>query len=102
MKFSVDYSQDNIALEDLVGFDLCVLASSDHTIFDYGSFGMWGALFAGGDVIVSKGTSEEGETTQEDDIYLRANMTDWTFIDTRGVNASVLKINPIYKNFYIL
>ena len=55
MRFAYKYSDANMKKEDFAGFDLCVLASSDHSIFDYGSFGMWGALLAGGDVIVSKG-----------------------------------------------
>ena len=55
VRFAYKYSDANMKKEDFAGFDLCVLASSDHSIFDYGSFGMWGALLAGGDVIVSKG-----------------------------------------------
>ena len=47
---------------DFVGFDLCVLASSDHTIITYGSFGMWGAILSGGDVIAAKGTNNETYT----------------------------------------
>ena len=45
--------------EDSVGFDLCVLASSDHTLITYGSFGLWGALLSGGDVIAAKGTNKQ-------------------------------------------
>ena len=45
--------------EDFVGFDLCVLASSDHTLITYGSFGLWGAILSRGDVIAAKGTSNE-------------------------------------------
>lgn len=54
MRFGVDYSKDRIDEEDLVGFDLCVLASSDHSIYMLGYFGMWGSLLAGGDVVVSR------------------------------------------------
>ena len=45
--------------EDSVGFDLCVLASSDHTLITYGSFGMWGAILSRGDVIAAKGTNNQ-------------------------------------------
>ena len=45
--------------EDFVGFDLCVLASSDHALITYGSFGLWGAILSRGDVIAAKGTSNE-------------------------------------------
>ena len=45
--------------EDFVGFDLCVLATSDHTLITYGSFGMWGAILSRGDVIAAKGTNNQ-------------------------------------------
>ena len=48
--------------EDFVGFDLCVLASSDHTIITYGSFGLWGAILSRGDVIAAKGTNNQSYT----------------------------------------
>ncbi|XP_017772297.1 PREDICTED: galactoside 2-alpha-L-fucosyltransferase 2-like isoform X2 [Nicrophorus vespilloides] len=31
--------------------DLAILASCNHSIFDYGTFGIWGAILAGGDTI---------------------------------------------------
>ena len=40
---------------ELVGFDLCVLASSNHSIHTYGTFGMWGSLLAGGTVVTVSG-----------------------------------------------
>ena len=48
--------------EDFVGFDLCVLASSDHALITYGSFGMWGAILSRGDVIAAKGTNNQTYT----------------------------------------
>ena len=48
--------------EDFVGFDLCVLASSDHALITYGSFGLWGAILSRGDVIAAKGTNNETYT----------------------------------------
>ena len=45
--------------EDFVGFDLCVLASSDHALITYGSFGLWGAILSRGDVIAAKGTNNK-------------------------------------------
>ena len=35
--FGSDFSSSSVAVEDLVGFDLCVLASSDHSIMTYGN-----------------------------------------------------------------
>ena len=58
---------------------------SDHSVFTYGSFGMWGSLLAGGDVIVSKGRNDptitESTTTEEDEIFLNAAMPNWLYID---------------------
>ena len=48
--------------EDFVGFDLCVLASSDHTLITYGTFGLWGAILSRGDVIAAKGTNNQTYT----------------------------------------
>ena len=53
--FGSDYSENLVNQDDLVGFDLCVLASSHHTIITYGTFGLWGSLLAGGDVVAAKG-----------------------------------------------
>ena len=52
--FSKEYSNEHVRSSDEVGFDLNILASCDHSVFAYGTFGLWGALLAGGDVIVSK------------------------------------------------
>ena len=59
VRFGVDYSNGRLDKNDLVGFDLCVLASSDHTIYMLGYFGMWGSLLAGGDVVVSRVTTRQ-------------------------------------------
>lgn len=34
--------------------DLALMVACNHTIFDYGTFGEWGALLAGGEVIFSR------------------------------------------------
>ena len=34
-----------------------MLGSSQHTVITYGTFGMWGALLSGGEVIAAKGTN---------------------------------------------
>ena len=36
VQFGSDWSSRSVGLEDQVGFDLCVLASSSHTIITYG------------------------------------------------------------------
>ena len=58
-RFAFDYSVKNVRKEDYKGFDLCVLASSDHTVITYGTFSVWGALLSRGDVIAAKGTDNE-------------------------------------------
>ena len=44
-----------------VGWDLCVLATSHHSVHTYGTFGLWGSLLAGGDVVVAKGRFQVSE-----------------------------------------
>ena len=59
MKYAEDYRVNNTETKDSVGFDLCVLATSEHTLITYGSFGLWGAILSRGDVIAAKGTSNQ-------------------------------------------
>ena len=66
--FGTDYSQKRVANSDLVGWDLCVLATSNHSIHTYGTFGLWGSLLAGGDVVASRGRSDT--LTEEDEVNI--------------------------------
>ena len=60
---------------------------------------MWGSLLAGGDVIASKGRSNE-TLTEEDEIYLRTGLPGWLYIDTRDtLRPRVLEINTNTGNF---
>ena len=100
---------------DLVGFDLCALGTSDHSIFTYGTFGMWGSLLAGGDVIAAKShilkyhTSEDDSTVdpleligEQDYFHLQAALPQWRYIDTRNVeNITILKVDPETHKFII-
>ena len=47
-----------------------------------GTFGLWGSLLAGGDLIAAKGTSDL-ILSEEDEIYLRSGMPGWLYVDTR-------------------
>jgi len=99
VRFGVDYSSENVHKDDFVGFDLCILASSDHSIHTYGTFGLWGSLLAGGDVIVSKGRNENG-LTEEDNIYKWSAMPGWLYIDTLNPEKiSVLKLDNKTREF---
>ena len=47
------------------------------------TFGMWGSLLAGGEVIVPKGSNPD-TLTEDDEIHLAANMPGWLYVDTRS------------------
>ena len=83
VRFGSDYSTGRISNSETIGFDLCVLAKSDHSIFSVGTFGMWGSLLAGGDVIVSKGRNDpivtNATVTEEDEIFLKAALPNWLY-----------------------
>ena len=61
---------------------MCVLANSNHSIHTYGTFGLWGSLLAGGDVVVPKGRNTE-YFTEDDEIFSWAAMPGWVYVDTR-------------------
>ena len=41
-----------------VGVDLAVLSLAQHTIMDYGTFGLWAGLLAGGSILAPTGTRD--------------------------------------------
>ena len=41
--------------DDPVVMDFLLLTQANHTIYDYGSFGFWGAVLAGGTTMVADG-----------------------------------------------
>eukprot|EP00090_Calanus_glacialis_P028129 TRINITY_DN4506_c0_g1_i6.p1 TRINITY_DN4506_c0_g1~~TRINITY_DN4506_c0_g1_i6.p1 ORF type:complete len:402 (-),score=64.60 TRINITY_DN4506_c0_g1_i6:206-1411(-) len=96
VRFGLDFSQGQIEDAQMPGFDLCLLASCDHSIHTYGTFGMWGSLLAGGDVIATTGTTgKEEATTEEDQIYRRAAMENWVYLDVRDKdNIQEVTISP--------
>ena len=49
----------NILDTDMSGYDLCLLTTCNHSIHTYGTYGAWGSLLAGGDVIAPTGTNPE-------------------------------------------
>ena len=76
---------------DFVGFDLCVLASSDHTIITYGSFGLWGAILSRGDVIAAKGTNNE--------TYTEVNMLCYVVMLINNIMSAIFIYIYFYFNF---
>ncbi|XP_066261768.1 galactoside 2-alpha-L-fucosyltransferase Sec1-like [Euwallacea similis] len=45
----ISYQRNNTPAEDMA-----IMAACNHTIFDYGTFGEWGALLAGGDTVFKR------------------------------------------------
>ena len=92
----------NYHVQIKVGFDLCTLASSDHSIYAYGTFGLWGSLLAGGDVIVSKSRTTNEKGWKEDNFHKNNAMQDWLFIDTLDPrNISIQKLDNNTKEFVV-
>ena len=83
--------------EDFVGFDLCMLASSDHTLITYGSFGLWGAILSPGDVIAAKGTNNLTYSV----VTIKA-ITTYAYSTLQGAPKIVVDINKIFAGTFIL
>ena len=47
---------------DQVAFDLCLLSTCSHSVHTHGTFGTWGSLLAGGQVIAPTGTNPHTKT----------------------------------------
>ena len=105
----LDFSHKNKFIEQinyhvliLVGFDLCTLASSDHSIYAYGTFGLWGSLLAGGDVIVSKSRTKDEKGFNEDNFHKNNAMQGWLFIDTLDPEKiRILKLDHENREFVV-
>ena len=54
-----------------LGVDLALLSLANHTIMDYGTFGLWGGLLAGGDIIAPTGYTR-GSALSPDLVWWRA------------------------------
>ena len=61
------------------GLDLAILSMCNHSVVDYGTFGLWAALLAGGRIILPTGYSK---TPTPDDLWWKtANMENVEFIN---------------------
>jgi len=87
----IPWCREHLASEDVVfpefsetGFDPVVmdfllLTQTNHTIYDYGSFGFWGAVLAGGTTMLADGYSEKPHPILA---AIRKNPPkDWTRVD---------------------
>eukprot|EP00094_Tigriopus_californicus_P006523 TCALIF_06280-PA protein Name:"Similar to Fut2 Galactoside 2-alpha-L-fucosyltransferase 2 (Mus musculus)" AED:0.00 eAED:0.00 QI:48/1/1/1/1/1/4/20/356 len=62
--------------------DMCIMSKCNHSIFDYGTFGFWGAYLADGHTILSHniGSMENSEVEN----IKPAKLSNWHFIDAHG------------------
>eukprot|EP00095_Tigriopus_kingsejongensis_P006623 snap_masked-scaffold1387_size43827-processed-gene-0.4 protein:Tk06623 transcript:snap_masked-scaffold1387_size43827-processed-gene-0.4-mRNA-1 annotation:"galactoside 2-alpha-l-fucosyltransferase 2-like" len=59
-----------------IGIDMGLLSKANHSILTYGTFGMWGALLAGGRTILPRGYEAMKEVKE----IQRAHLPAWTFL----------------------
>ena len=68
-----------------LGVDLALLSLANHTIMDYGTFGLWGGLLAGGDIIAPTGYTR-GESLSPDLVWWgAANMSSVHLVQVEGL-----------------
>ena len=63
--------------------DFIILSQSNHSIYDYGSFGFWGALLAGGKTMVADGYSKKTHPILA--AIRKANPVGWTRVDVSTI-----------------
>jgi len=63
-----------------IGEDLALLAACNHSIISYGTFGMWAAILAGGEVV----TSSTMAMTKEGGELKAANLPNWRVLEEPG------------------
>ena len=75
--YTVDYQKDHgLSKRDL---DMSIAASCNHTIFDYGTFGFWGAFLAEGYTILAHNMSIENKHAVVENIR-SAKLHNWDLI----------------------
>ena len=45
--------------------DLAIASRCNHTVYDYGSFGFWGAFLAGGKTVLAKNINGKGKKVEK-------------------------------------
>merc|ERR1711892_1404044 len=85
VKFGLDYRDGKLNDTDMPAYDLCLLSACTHSVHTHGTFGTWGSLFAGGDVIAPTGTNPDRKT-EDDQIWEKAALPGWLYLDVRDVN----------------
>ena len=64
-----------------VGVDLAVMSLAQHTIMDYGTFGLWAGLLAGGAILAPRGYTEHPALSPDLVWWTAANMSRVQLID---------------------
>ena len=92
VRFGLDFSQGKVKGDtmpnssdhkkvvldtDMPSFDLCLLAACNHSIHTYGTFGAWGSLLAGGDVIAATGINPDANTEVGSRIKVNKTWLSW-------------------------
>ena len=67
------------------GEDLALLSACNHTIFDYGTFGLLAAFLSGGEVIQASGYSKKEHQVLS--VMKTLQPDRWTFIDVRNIKS---------------
>jgi len=67
-----------------VGEDLALLAACNHSIISYGTFGMWAAILAGGEVVTSPTMAQ----TKEGGELKTANLPNWLVLEEESNNPA--------------
>lgn len=83
--FSGDFITAPASGPTSLGVDLALLSLANHTIMDYGTFGLWGGLLAGGDIIAPTGYTR-GSALSPDLVWWRAaNMSSVHLVQVEGL-----------------
>jgi len=84
--FSRDFVNAPVKGPTSLGVDLAVLSLANHTIMDYGTFGLWAGLLAGGTIIAPTGYTK-GKAKSPDLVWWSAaNMENVELIDIQNMN----------------
>ena len=69
-------STDFLRYGDDIGNDMALLAQADHSILSLSTYGLWGALLAGGDAVLP----EKFKKTNVGKSVVKAKLPGWVFI----------------------
>lgn len=76
------YSSDAFSSElgfDMKYLDMCIMSKCNHSIFDYGTFGFWGAYLANGHTVLAHNMGTSLNNAVEN--IKNAQLPNWQFIE---------------------